>query len=923
LLEFGCEVCFFVCRRNRALSPGTSAYEVVADSLKIEADSASFDLLNAANGVTFLAEIFPLRDRTVRIKVNEKNPIRERYEVKGALVGEPTRQRWEVSHGDGSFTGSHSNCTTIVTFKPFRVDFLINKELVATFNSKGLLNFEHYREKAFPPTPPPQDEFNKEDLLKNEEETDGNGEDEEDPPIEDDDEGEETVSSSSSEDSGMWSETFKSHHDSKPYGPSSVGADISFPGVEHVYGIPEHADTLALKMTKGSTDPYRLYNLDVFEYELYNPMALYGSIPYMIAHGPTHTVGVFWHNGAETWIDTSLSKAKEGILGSLVSYFQGSDDTPQVDTHWFSESGIIDVFVMMGPRPHNVFKQYSSLTGTTQLPPLFSLAYHQSRWNYNDEKDVLSVNSNFDEFDIPMDVIWLDIEHTDSKKYFTWDASRFPDSSGMIDKVASFGRKMVTIIDPHIKRESGYFVHDEATSKGIYVKKSDSSGDYEGHCWPGSSSWLDFMDPNIRQHWASLFNLRTYQGSTLDLYTWNDMNEPSVFNGPEITMHKDARHYQGFEHRDVHNVYGMFVHQASTEGQIMRSNGEFRPFVLSRAFYAGSQRFGAIWTGDNTADWEHLAISLPMIMSIGVAGLPFAGADVGGFFKDPSTELLVRWYQAGAFYPFFRAHAHLDTKRREPWLFGKDTAEVIRSAIRQRYEYLPLWYTLFYESSKTGSPVMRPLWVEFNKDINTYSMDDECLIGNSLLVKPVTKEGVTSVDVYFPGPSSVWYDVETYASYPGNRRATINTPLSKIPVFQFGGTVVPKKLRVRRSSSLMLNDPYTLIVALDPKGKAKGYLYTDDGLTLSHEKGVFLYRKFEFNNNQFISSSAEPSGQYKTKEWLERIIVLGLQSKPRRITMKDASGTKDLGFSFSDTTMSLTIRKPGCNIGEDFIITLE
>jgi alpha 1,3-glucosidase len=299
---------------------------------------------------------------------------------------------------------------------------------------------------------------------------------------------------------------------------------------------------------------------------------------------------------------------------------------------------------MFGPRPFDVFRQYSKLTGTTPLPPLFALAYHQSRWNYNDQRDVEQVNKGFDDNNVPYDVLWLDIEHTDGKKYFTWDGVRFPDSKKMLNDLYSYGHRMVTIIDPHVKRESSYHIHEEAQSKGFYVKTRDNS-DYEGHCWPGPSSWLDFVNPEVREWYATKYELEQYQGSTLSLFTWNDMNEPSVFDGPEITMHKDARHFGDWEHRDVHNIYGMYQQQASSEGQVRRSGGKERPFVLSRAFFAGSQRFGAIWTGDNYAGWDHLAASMPMLMSIGLAGLPFIGADVGGFFKDPSEELLNRWYQ--------------------------------------------------------------------------------------------------------------------------------------------------------------------------------------------------------------------------------------------------------------------------------------
>lgn len=281
-----------------------------------------------------------------------------------------------------------------------------------------------------------------------------------------------------------------------------------------------------------------------------------------------------------------------------------------------------------------------------------------------------AVNAGFDEHDIPYDVLWLDIEHTDGKKYMTWDASKFPTPVRMQEEIAAVDRRMVTIIDPHVKRDAGYEMHNEATRRGFYVKTASGDADFEGWCWPGSSSYLDVTNPAIRDWWAEQFSFAKYKGSTSILNVWNDMNEPSVFNGPEVTMQKDLIHHGHWEHRDVHNAYGMYYHMATVQG-LMRRSPEQRPFVLSRSFFAGSQRWGAVWTGDNAAEWEHLSVSVPMLLSMSVAGLPFVGADVGGFFKNPDGELMTRWYQLGAYYPFFRGHAHHETKRREPWLFGE------------------------------------------------------------------------------------------------------------------------------------------------------------------------------------------------------------------------------------------------------------
>lgn len=718
----------------------------------------------------------------------------------------------------------------------------------------------------------------------------------------------------------MWEETFKSHPDKKPRGPESIGLDTSFINFSHVYGIPEHADSLSLKSTTGS-EPYRLYNLDVFEYELDQRAALYGSIPLILAHNVKRTVGLFWLNSAETWVDIEKSEDSKGVLGTLFGYFATAEQhVPEVDVHWMSEAGVIDVFVMVGPSPADVMRQYTTLTGTSYMPPQWAIAYHQSRWNYKDERDVQQVDAGFDQHDIPYDCLWLDIEHTDGKRYFTWDSKKFPDSIKMQESVAAKGRKMVTIIDPHIKVDSNYHIYSEAHKRGFFIKDKNDN-EFRGHCWPGDSAYLDFTEATVRDWWSSQFSLDAYKGSTPHLFTWNDMNEPSVFNGPEITMHKDAKHAHGWEHRHVHNMYGYLQQMSTFKGLLQRSDGQERPFVLSRAFFPGTQRYGAIWTGDNTAEWGHLAASNPMLLTIGLSGIAHCGADVGGFFKNPDGELLTRWYQAAVYQPFFRAHAHIDTTRREPWLYDAKYKLAMRDAVRQRYQLLPLWYTLFYKAHKTGEPPMRALWYEFPEDANLFASEDAFMVGGALLVKPVTSPGATSTSVYLPGTDG-WYDVFTSKYYPSPNTASLDTPLDKIVVMQKGGTVVPRKMRVRRSSSLMIHDPYTLFVALNPKGKAEGELYMDDGHTYDYQAGQFNHLNYTYTSNTLTSNLLTPEGSWPTKSWLERIVVMGV-SKPTAVTLIKQDGSESaLGFEYEPSRRVLTVRKPAVNIATNWSVRL-
>lgn len=672
-----------------------------------------------------------------------------------------------------------------------------------------------------------------------------------------------------------------------------------------------------------------MYNSDVFEYDLDSPMTLYGSIPFMQAHRKGSTVGVFWLNAAETWVDLVRSKVSSNPL-SL-----GIGSKTDTQTHWFSESGILDVFVMLGPTPKDTIGAYTELTGYTQLPQQFAVAYHQCRWNYVSDEDVRDVDRKFDKHKIPYDVIWLDIEYTDDRKYFTWDPHSFKDPIGMQKQLDQTERKLVVIIDPHIKNTDGYHIVDELKSKDLAVKNKDNNI-YEGWCWPGSSHWIDCFNPAAKAWWKSLFKYNKFKGTASNSFIWNDMNEPSVFNGPETTMPKDNLHHGNWEHRDVHNINGLTFVNATYDALLERGKkGEIhRPFVLTRAFYAGSQRMGAMWTGDNQANWEHLGASIPMILSMNIAGFPFAGADVGGFFGNPGKELLTRWFQAGAFYPFFRGHAHIDTRRREPYIPGEPYTGIITQALRLRYQLLPAWYTAFHEASMDGSPILRPQYYVHPTDERGFAIDDQFYIGSTgLLAKPVTTEGAEKVDIYVSDEEK-YYDYFDYTIYSGaGKTHTIAAPLDKIPLLMQGGHIIPRRDRPRRSSGLMKWDPFTLVVVLDNAGDAQGTLYLDDGETFDYQAGAYIHRRFSFSSSttSLVSENLATDGK-KTKEYLktiakvrvEKIVVVGApanwEGKTEVLVIEDrAKEGRKVGMTFhraeGGRAAWAVVRDPGTGIG--------
>ena len=688
--------------------------------------------------------------------------------------------------------------------------------------------------------------------------------------------------------------------------------------------------------------PYRMYNADVFEYEMDSPMTLYGSIPFMQAHSKDSTVGVFWLNAAETWVDITKPKISSNPLSFGIG---GKTDT---QTHWFSESGLLDIFVFLGPTSKDIMRSYSELTGYTQLPQQFAIAYHQCRWNYVTDEDVKDVDRKFDKHNIPYDVIWLDIEYTDGKKYFTWDSHNFVDPIGMQKQLDGHDRKLVAIIDPHIKNEGGYSVVDELKSKSLAVKNKDNNI-YEGWCWPGSSHWIDCFNPAAIAWWQSLFSYSSFKGTSPNVFIWNDMNEPSVFNGPETTMPKDNIHHGNWEHRDVHNINGMTFQNATYTALLHRDpKAPKRPFVLTRSFFAGSQRLGAVWTGDNQASWDHLVASIPMTLANNIAGFPFVGADVGGFFGNPSNELLTRWYQAGTFNPFFRGHAHIDSRRREPYLPGQPYTGIITQAIRLRYQLLPAWYTAFHEAATDGSPIIRPQYYIHPSDEKGFAIDDQFYIGSTgLLAKPVTTEGAQSVDVYI-SDTETYYDYIDYTTYSGaGKTFTIAAPLDKIPLLMQGGHIIPRRDRPRRSSGLMRWDPFTLVVVVGNDGTAEGTLYLDDGESFDYQAGAYIHRQFSFKSAASASGGAGGSstlvskdlggGVGKSKEYvkkmakvrIEKVIVVGAPPEWERRTevlvVEDgARAGRKVGLKWrrgeGGRASWAVVRDPGVKVGGDWEI---
>ena len=458
----------------------------------------------------------------------------------------------------------------------------------------------------------------------------------------------------------------------------------------------------------------------------------------------------------------------------------------------------------------------AKLIGTMPMPPRWALGYQQCRFSYVPDARVRQIADEFRARKIPCDVIWMDINYMDGYRIFTFDPKQFPDPKATNTYLHDHGFHSVWMIDPGVKDEKGYFVYDSGTAANVWVE--DKSGDkpYVGPVWPGDCVFPDFTRPETRQWWAGLY--KPFMANGID-GVWNDMNEPAVFVGPDPTMDNNARFRGGGglppgTAEEYHNVFGMLEVRATREG-VQAADPDKRPFVLSRAGFLGSQRYGATWTGDNDANWDQFRLSIPMSLSLGLAGQPMSGPDCGGFHGPSSPELWANWVAVDAFFPFCRGHTDNDTPNKEPWAFGKETEDAARVALQRRYRLLPYLYTLFHETSLDGLPVMRPIFFADPKDASLRKEQQAFLVGSDLMVVPKWAK-----DTHLPAN---WIKAQIV---PGEDDAPNDKYQPEVRLRP--GSIVPLGEIVQNTNEDSLTT-LTLLVCPDEKGNAEGTLYEDAG----------------------------------------------------------------------------------------------
>ncbi|HEX9038391.1 MAG TPA: TIM-barrel domain-containing protein [Ktedonobacterales bacterium] len=607
---------------------------------------------------------------------------------------------------------------------------------------------------------------------------------------------------------------------------------------------PEAFDRRGARLTFWNTDPPNPHGE--------NTGAMYASIPFWtIARPDGRTWGVFMDSVARADLDAGASEP------ALMSFGVASGD--------------LTFFVLAGPTPEDALRQYTELTGRSPLPPRWSLGYGQSRWSYYPDEQVSEIARQFRARRIPCDHLWLDIDYMDGYRVFTWSPTRFPDPGRLLTTLREQGFKTITIIDPGVKADPTDLTFADGIRRDYFIRRPDGSL-FSGVVWPGQSVFADFTRADVRAWWGDRHAALLDAGVA---GVWDDMNEPALTDrlvpgagtphgstmALDAVQRPDGPDSLPIPHARLHNAYGLLMARATREG-LQRLRPDERAFVLTRSGYAGIQRYAAIWTGDNHAQWEHLRLATRMCLGLGMSGAPFVGFDTGGFWGAPTGEMLTRFTQLGALFPFFRNHSARETPPQEPWALGQPFETFIRQAIQLRYRLLPYFYTLAEEATRTGAPITRPMLYHWPDDLSVAGLDDQFTIGRELLAAPAFTPDPRQRALRLPAGG--WRDWVTGQRYAGPVTAQVDCPLDTLPLFQREGSIIPLGPVMQYVGELDI-EPLTLVCALgpEPDASAAGAVYQDDGATREYERGQWrrvIYR-VQRQGDQ-ATFTAEPLGQY-------------------------------------------------------------
>ena len=621
----------------------------------------------------------------------------------------------------------------------------------------------------------------------------------------------------------------------------TVGVARTTPTDEHFYGFGEktgHLDKRGSSMMFWNTDAYDT------TYGGYAPNSdpLYLSIPFYIGLRDGVAYGVFTDNSYRLKMDVAESHP----------------ETITVTAY----GGVLEQYIIPGPSMAEVVRKYTQLTGRLRLPPRWALGYHQSRWGYAPDSRVMEVAHRFRELDIPADNIFLDIQHQDGRRTFTWDQTQFPDPAQLIRDLLQINFKTTLIEDPGIHVDNSYHAYQSGLA-GDHFIHTEQGPIFEGPAWPGFCAFPDFTRPDTRIWWGDLI------GDQMDLGVraiWLDLNEPTLLpeEGGGRTVDISAPvHGEGIPTTmaEVHNVYALFEAMATWDG-MQRRFPDRRPFLLSRAGWSGIQKYAAIWTGDVPSTWHGLNESLPMMLNMGLSGLPLIGTDMGGYSGYASPELYARWVALGTISPFFRGHVTNSVNNQEPWEFGVEVTDISKNLFRLRYALLPYWYSLLAEASETGAPPLRPMIYESQETPEFTNLESQAMVGSFMLVAPIMTEGASEKTIYFP--AGRWYEFHSGAIVDGPTEITKRVTLGSLPIYIREGAIIP---RIEPPEWIAPGEPEIIYLDLFPSYSPTSFtLYSDQGDGFDYQAGEFSKIRYTLikNNDGAQFDSEKLSGNYTT-----------------------------------------------------------
>lgn len=678
---------------------------------------------------------------------------------------------------------------------------------------------------------------------------------------------------------------------------NSVRLWKSMPQSEEYYGLGEKAGALDRKYKH-----FTMWNTDIPAYKA-DTDPLYQTIPFFYGINKGRAYGIFFDNSY--W--SSFDMGKE--FPDRYSY--GAVD------------GEMNYYFFAGPTPRSILTRFTELVGRMPFPPKWALGYQQCRWSYYPESRVRKLAADFRSKKIPCDVLYLDIDYMEGYRIFTWSKKNFPDPKKMIADLSGDGFKIVTIVDPGIKADSSYSAFLTGSAGNYFLKYPDGRL-FFGKVWPGVCAFPDFSNARARDWWGRNFDALTGVGVR---GFWNDMNEPSVFDVPTKTIDLDVLHDDNglkTPHSKNHNLYGMQMTQATYEG-VKTLKPDERPFVLTRASYAGGQRYSAAWTGDNVSSWEHLQMAVPMMLGLSISGQPFVGTDIGGFVDSPDGELYARWLQLGVFSALMRTHTEWGSKDQEPWSYGPELEEMNKRTIELRYRLLPYIYNKMIEASTTGIPPLRPLVFDYPEDGSYNSNVTEFMFGDALLVAPVLQPGVRSRTLTLP--KGEWYDYWNCKRLEGGSRVEVEAPLDRMPIFAKAGSIVPMQQILQYSDQAPI-DPLTFSVFVADSARTE--YYEDDGRSFEYQKGVFAKRTIQMimKEKKLRLAIGRVEGDYKYPDRSLLVKFVGVETRPssvrlgeRVVPVSKSLVSDPFGWSYDSVAKTLEMVMP--DLRSEMVISVQ